>query len=266
MKLQSDLREYFAEYMGTVVLLLFTNGIVAAGTFSHVWKSFVELAFVTGFGVTLGIYVAGTYSEAHLNPAITLAMMRWRKFPKSKVPYYLAAQVLGAISGSVLTYLLYQSFVLSQGGVDNVPQFFYTSPAPQLTWFQATFIEAMLTFILTLVIFVVSDPQQKSFPQPWGAILIGLTVGMLGSTFGSLTGFAMNPARDFGPRLFAYFAGWNSAFKNSYFLVPIFGPLIGASLAGYLYESFFSLTARQEQPKRRHIKVYDNELSVNDEF
>lgn len=239
MKRNDNFREYFAEYLGTVILAFFTNGIVAAGVFSHVWQSFVELSFVTGLGVTLGIYAANTQSEAHLNPAITLAMMKWRDFPKYKVPYYFIAQFLGAFSGAALTYLLFQSFIISQG-VETIPQFFYTSSAPNITLIQAILIEAVLTFILALVIFVVSDPRRKSFPQPWGAIVIGLTIGMIGSTFGTLTGFAMNPARDLGPRIFAYLAGWKSSFINFYFIVPILGPILGSWFAGYIYERILS--------------------------
>ncbi|MHB1651451.1 MAG: MIP/aquaporin family protein [Desulfitobacteriaceae bacterium] len=233
-------REFLAEFLGTLTLLFFANGIVAAGLFFHGWTSFVELAAVTGFGVTLGIYVASPNSQAHLNPAITLAMAFWRGFPKAKILPYMVAQVAGAFSGAWLTYLMYRSsaaaFPIINGG--PIPQFFYTSAAPPLTHLQALFIEISLTVILTVVIFAITNPEHPAIPQgPWGAIIIGITVTMLGSTFGPLTGFAMNPARDFGPRLFAYLAGWRSALPgDNYFWVPIFGPILGAGLGGLLYE------------------------------
>ena len=198
-------REFLAEFLGTVVLLFFTNGIVASGIFFHAWNSFFELALITGLGVTLGIYVASLHSQAHLNPAITLAMALWRGFPKAKILPYLLAQISGAFCGSLLTYVLYRTSIVTYHG--PVSQFFYTSAAPQITLGQAILIEAVLTTILTIVIFAVTDSANKTIPQgPAGALIIGMTVAILGSSFGSLTGFAMNPARDFGPRLFAYLA------------------------------------------------------------
>lgn len=187
---QINWREFFAEFSGTFILIFFANGIVAAGTFFHVWNSFFELAFITGFGVTLGIYVASPNSQAHLNPAITLAMAVWRGFPKAKILPYLLAQVLGAFGGSLSTYVLYYSSIISYSVSvgRNVPQFFYTSAATQLSHFQALLIEMILTAILTIVIFAITNPKNKTIPQgPWGALIIGLTVTVLGSTFGPLT-------------------------------------------------------------------------------
>lgn len=234
-------REYWAEFLGTVVLLFFTNGIVASGIFFHAWNSFFELALITGFGVTLGIYVARPHSKAHLNPAITLSMALWRGFPKNKILPYLLAQFLGAFCGSLLTYALYRTSIVNYNG--PVPQFFYTSAAPQITHLQALFIEFILTAILAIVIFAVTDSTNKTIPQgPAGALIIGMTVAILGSSFGSLTGFAMNPARDFGPRLFAFLAGWGHQALpgNNYFWVPIVGPILGATLGGLLYEKVLS--------------------------
>lgn len=233
--------EFWAEFLGTVVLLFFTNGIVAAGIFFHAWNSFFELALITGLGVTLGIYVASPHSKAHLNPAITLSMALWREFPKAKILPYLIAQFSGAFCGSLLTYALYRTSILTYQG--SVPQFFYTAAAPQITDMQALFIEAVMTAILTVVIFAVTDSANKTIPQgPAGALIIGMTVAILGSSFGSLTGFAMNPARDFGPRLFAFLAGWGQQAlpANNYFWVPIVGPLLGAILGGLLYEKVLS--------------------------
>lgn len=104
-------------------------------------------------------------------------------------------------------------------------------------------IEAVLTAILTIVIFAVTDSANKTIPQGLaGALIIGMTVAILGSSFGSLTGFAMNPARDFGPRLFAFLAGWGQQALpgNNYFWVPVVGPILGAGLGGLLYEKVLS--------------------------
>ncbi len=249
-------REFLAEFLGTVVLLFFTNGIVAAGVFFHAWNSFFALALITGLGVTLGIYVASPYSKAHLNPAITLAMALWRGFPKAKLFPYLLAQFSGAFCGSLLSYALYRTSVLTYHG--PVPQFFYTSAAPQISHVQAVLIEAVLTAILTIVIFAVTDSDNKTIPQgPAGALIIGMTVAILGSSFGSLTGFAMNPARDFGPRLFAYLAGWGQQALpgNNYFWVPIVGPILGAALGGLLYEKVLSasLVGESNEVNRQEV-------------
>lgn len=234
-------REYIAEFLGTLVLVLFANGIVASGIFFHAWNSFFELALITGLGVTLGIYIASPHSKAHLNPAITVSMAVWRGFPKNKILPYLFAQFTGAFSGSLLTYAIYRTIIATYHG--PVPQFFYTSATPQITQVQAFIIEAILTIILTIVIFAITDSTNKSIPHgPAGAVIIGITVALLGSSFGSLTGFAMNPARDLGPRLFAFLAGWGHQALpgNNYYWVPILGPIVGALLGGLLYERVLS--------------------------
>ncbi len=235
-------RELLAEFFGTLALLFFATGVAGAGIFFHAWHSFFELALITGLGVTAGIYLAAPNSQAHLNPAVTLAMAAWRGFPVAKVLPYILAQVTGAFGGGSLTYILYKGSLAthhSPEGGGALPQFLFTSAAPGLTYTEAMLVETVLTAVLTLVIFAVTDSGNKTIPQGvWGPLIIGLTVALLGSSFGSLTGFAMNPARDFGPRLFAYLAGWGNAALpgDFYFLVPIFGPLLGAGLGGFIYE------------------------------
>jgi glycerol uptake facilitator protein len=249
MKKHMQRREFWAEFLGTLILVFFANVITASGIFFHAWNSFFELSLITGFGVTLGIYIANPHSEAHLNPAITLAMAFWRGFPKSKILPYLFAQISGAFFGSLLTYGLFSTSIqaVSKG---SVPQFFYTSAAPQVTHMQALLVETVLTAILTIVIFAVTDQSNKTIPQgPAGGLIIGTTIAILGSSFGSLTGFAMNPARDLGPRLFAFLAGWEGHFplpEVNYLWVPIIGPVMGAFLGSLLYEKILSAKSIQE--------------------
>ncbi len=239
---QIGLREFISEFFGSLVLVFFACGVVAAGVFFNAWNSFIELAVVTGLGVTAGIYVAGPDSQAHLNPAVTFALAVWQKFPPAKVLPYILAQISGSFSGSMLTYILYKpnlAIYHNSTGAAVLPQFFYTSAAPQLSHFQAMLVEILLTLILTLMIFAVTDLKNQTIPKgAAGALAIGMTVALLGSAFGRLTGFAMNPARDLGPRFFAYLSGWDSAAfpGNYYFLVPLLGPIIGAVLGGLIYE------------------------------
>lgn len=239
-------REFLSEAIGTLVLVFFANGVVAAGLFYHAWNSFFELALITGLGVTIGIYVAAPNAAAHLNPAMTLAMAVWRKFPVAKVMPYIVAQVLGAFGGSSLAYFLYQASLRADSKTlsPSVPPIFYTSAAPGLTFVQAVFVELILTAALTIVIFAVTDAKNKTLPQgPWGAMVIGVMVFLLGSTFGSLTGFAMNPVRDLGPRIFAYLLGGGSMAlpgADNYMWVPIVGPMLGAGLGGFIYEKILA--------------------------
>lgn len=232
-------RELGAEFAGTMVLVMFATGISGAGELFQAWSSFTELAFISGLGVALAIYIAAPNSEAHLNPAITLAMTVWRGFPAAKVLPYILAQLAGALSGAGLTYALYHNTVqASRQTGQEVGQFLFTQAAPYLSQSQALVVELTLTAFLALVIFAVSDPNNSSLPRGnWGPLIIGLTVALLGSSFGTLTGFAMNPARDLGPRLWAGAMGYGqAAFNSTYYLVPIIGPSLGALAGGFLYE------------------------------
>jgi glycerol uptake facilitator protein len=214
------------------------------------------IAFGWGLGVVFGIYVAGGVTGAHLNPAVTLAFALKRGFAWSKVPWYILAQLLGAFVAAALIYALYQPVIhafevangINRGSLRSQADFgiFATSPAPYIgNWWGAFFTEFVATALLVALVFAVVDNYNqpvKANLAPW---IIGFIVVAIGLSFGANSGYAINPARDFGPRLWALIKGWGDiaipgdyANVRTYFWIPIVGPLLGGPVGGYLYDFF----------------------------
>src|SRR5262245_14792746 len=199
----------------------------------------------------MGVYVSGGVSGAHLNPAVTLALAVHRGFPWAKVPCFWAAQVAGAFAGAATTFLAYrEAFTHFDGGVRQVvgPQatagIFATYPQPFLSAFPGGLVDQMVgTALLLLLIFALSDAKNLA-PEPKIApIVVGAVVVLIGMTFGYNAGYAINPARDLGPRLFTAVAGWGGdVFRvpGGWWAVPILGPLIGGVLGGFVYDLFIT--------------------------
>jgi glycerol uptake facilitator protein len=201
-----------------------------------------------GMSVTIAIYVTGAVSGTHANPAVTLALALYRGFPLRKVLPYTAAQIVGGFLGAAIVYILFGPVIdhynvlhhLSRdidGGAAGV---FFTHPGLAITPIHAFVDEIVLTAFLVLGIFAVTEEFNTMAPTAnSGALIIGLLVATIGASAGYLESWAINPARDFGPRLFAYFAGWGAAALPSpgnYWWVPIAGPLIGGVVGGGLYQ------------------------------
>ncbi|KAJ9068175.1 glycerol channel [Entomophthora muscae] len=235
-------REYMAEFLGTLILVLFGDGAVAQGVLNPAAKGSAYLTINLGFGLGLGmgVYVASTVSGAHLNPAITLANCVLRKFPWRKLPGYLLAQLLGGMFGAALVMLVSFPAIqhLDEGvrmtsGPMATAGIFATFPPDYVSNFSAFMIELVSTAFLVIGILGVSDPRHKT-PSWLAPIAIGGVITAIGMCTGWLTGFALNPARDFGPRLFTAMAGWGTEPFTShgyYFIIPIIAPILGA-LAG----------------------------------
>ena len=238
--------ELIAEFLGTMVLIAFGNGVVAMVVlFGHnqpgeiVNGGYTNITIAWGLAVTLGVYVAGRISGAHLNPAVSLALAAFRQFPWSKViPYYLA-QIAGAFAGAALVYWEYrEQFNLVDPLRDHTAGIFTTFPAfPHLPTV-GLFDQVLGTALLLMVVFAVTDQKNLAPSGNVAPILVGATVIAIGMAFGSLHGYAINPARDLGPRLLTVVAG----FKNNgltdgtnVYWVPIVGPLIGAVIGGGVY-------------------------------
>jgi MIP family channel proteins len=239
-------RELFAEYLGTLVLLAFGAGVVAqvvlSGEKNGVYLS-INLAW--GFAVTMGIYVAGGVSGAHLNPAVTMALAVRKQFPWAKLAPYWAAQVAGAFSGAAIAFLVYrEAFNAFDGGARMIAGekgtagIFATYPAPFLSTMGGLVDQIVGTALLMLVISAIGDTRNNATGN-LGPIVVGFLVMVIGMAFGLNAGYAINPARDFGPRLFTALAGWGGGVftaNNFYFWVPIVGPLIGGPLGAYIYD------------------------------
>lgn len=269
----NTLRTLLAEGLGTFILVLFGCGavhsLVLTGAQSGLW----QVAIVWGCGVAFAIYCVGAVSGAHINPAITIALASWGRFPWGMVVPYIVVQVAGAFVAAAALFLIYspslarkeQLLGVKRGELGSIVTAscygeFYPAPGGVLSaegkwseaeWevFQAraTFREAFIaevlcTAVLTLVVFAVSDERNKAAPGGLLApLVIGLTVACLISVIAPLTQCCLNPARDFGPRLFTYFAGWGSAALpgpngHGFVTVYIVAPIVGAVAGGGVYD------------------------------
>jgi len=240
-------REALAEFLGTFVLILFGAGVVAQFIVSKQANgSYLAINLAWGLGVVMGCYVSIGVSGAHLNPAVTLAVAVHRKFPWRKVLPYVAAQTIGAFLAAAVVYVTYREGLAAfDGGIRQVlgPQgtagIFATYPQPYLSTFPGGFIDQVVgTAILVGVIFGISDPRHAP-PAGLAPFIVGLLVVGIGTAYGVNCGYAINPARDFGPRVFTAIAGWGSeVFRagNHWWWVPIVGPLAGGVLGGWVYD------------------------------
>ena len=239
--------ELLAEFLGTFVLILFGTGVVAMvvlfptrnpGEVIH--GGFTNITLGWGLAVTMGIYIAGKISGAHLNPAVTLALAVFRNFPWSKVAPYSVAQTAGAFAAAALVYWNYApAFHQVDPQLERTAGVFTTFPAfPGLP--QAGFLDQLIgTGLLLLLIFAITD----EFNMPPGAnlapLLIGLVVVAIGISFGGMHGYAINPARDFGPRLFTAVRGFrNNGLTDGarVWWVPVVAPLLGGLLGAAVYD------------------------------
>ena len=214
-----------------------------------------EISIVWGLAVALAVYLSAGISGAHLNPAVTIALALFAGFDKRKVPFYIISQVTGAALGAFLVYSLYsnlfvdyeQSHHMLRGSVESLELagIFSTYPHHLLSIGQAFMVEMFITMLLLWLIMAIGDDSNGLPRGALAPILVGLLVAVIGASFGPLTGFAMNPARDFGPKMVAYFSGWGPvAFTGGreipYFIVPIIAPIVGACLGVLGYKLFFS--------------------------
>ena len=266
--------ELMAEFLGTFVILAFGDGVVAmavaglpgsgrAATPTTIFLAagdWLLIVFGWAWAVAFGIWVAGGVSGAHLNPAVTLAFAARRKFPWRKVAPYWVAQVLGAFVGAALVYLVYNAAINAYNLAAHTPKssgqalasysIFATFPAPYFHGgIGGPLIDQIVgTAFLVMLVVAVIDARNTAVGSNLGPLIIGFIVAAIGASYGANAGYAINPARDFGPRLFSYFAGWGKValpgtfngpggFSN-YWWIPIVGPLIGGVIGVLIYDLF----------------------------
>ncbi|MGO4884554.1 MAG: MIP/aquaporin family protein [Bryobacteraceae bacterium] len=239
--------ELAAEFFGTLILILLGNGVVAMVVlFGHgtpgeiVHGGFTNITIAWGLAVTMGCYVAGRISGAHLNPAVTVAFALFRGFPWRKVAPYTLAQVAGAFVAAALVFWNYlPAFRAADPHLDHTAGVFTTFPAFPAEPTAGLLDQTLGTAILLFLVMALTDERN----QPPGAnltpVLVGAVVVAIGMSFGGMHGYAINPARDFGPRLFTVVAG----FKNNgltdgglVFWVPIVGPIMGGIIGAAAYD------------------------------
>jgi glycerol uptake facilitator protein len=258
--------ELLAEFLGTMILILFGDGVVAVVLLFNGFGSTANGATTSaswllinwgwGFAVMLGVFVAGTISGAHLNPAVTLGLAVRGVFSWAKVIPYMVAQVLGAFIAALILLIEYSTGFTSleaskhivRGSLESsASNIFFTYPHTALggtvvpLW-NAAFDEVLGTFLLVFLILAITDARNSPPLANLAPLIIGILVVAIGMSFGVDSGYAINPARDFGPRVLAWFAGWgevafpgNGVGYSNYFWVPIVAPLVGGALAALVF-------------------------------
>jgi len=256
-------RACLAEAAGTFLMVLFGTGAVAAAVMTGAQSGLWQVAVVWGFGVTLAIYATAAVSGAHLNPAVTIAfaLLRPASMPAQRVLPYCASQVAGAALAGLVVLLAFGSvierFEDSNGIVRGEPGSeasamafgeYFPNPAifgsdadaeALISPLGAMGIEALGTAVLVFMIFALTDPRNGARPQWLAPFFIGFTVAVLISLFAPLTQAGWNPARDFGPRIVAFLAGWEEIAipgPRNGFWVYIVGPILGGTVGGFLYD------------------------------
>jgi glycerol uptake facilitator protein len=258
------------EFFGTFLLVFFGCGSICAAVATVAKVSIFEVAIVWGIGIATAIYLTGSLSSAHLNPAVTIAASAWSRFPIRLVLPYILVQMLGAFAAAAVLFSIFSGpiagYEAKHGIVRGAPGSEATGmvfgeyfPNPDgkalteearaaMTPGHAFTAELVGTAILVLVIFCSTDERNATRPQILTAATIGLTVTLLISLLGPLTMAALNPARDLAPRIFSSLAGWGSVpFSVNGFgwlTVYIIAPIAGGLLGGGIYRVFFGAAYR----------------------
>ena len=236
--------EFIAELIGTALLILLGNGVVAnvvlKGTKGNN-SGWMVITTAWGLAVFVGVVISAPYSGAHLNPAVTIALAIAQKFDWIKVPYYILAQLCGAMIGSFLVWVIYKDHFDATEDKNLKAAPFATSPAIR-NLKSNLFSEIIGTFVLIFVIFYFTNAEMGSDKTPiglgsLGALPVAFLVWVIGLGLGGTTGYAINPVRDLGPRIIHSIIPMKEKGSSdwSYAWVPIVGPAIGAALAALLY-------------------------------
>ena len=239
-----------AEFLGTGLFIFFGTSVLCAVNLAGASFGLWEISVVWGLGIALAVYLTAGISGAHLNPAVTLSLWLFASFSGRKVAPYMLAQLAGAFCGAALTYLLYHNFFadyeqahqIVRGSQESLALagIFSTYPAPAISVWLAALVEIVITSILIGLIMALTDDGNGVPKGPLAPLLIGILVAVIGASTAPLTGFAMNPARDVGPKLFTFFAGWGEISMTGgrdipYFIVPLIAPIIGGLLGAGIY-------------------------------
>jgi glycerol uptake facilitator protein len=261
--------ELLAEFFATFVMLAFGAGVVAvavvglpeSGRTPTIFAGAGDWLLITwgwAFAVTMAIYVAGGVTGAHLNPAVSFALAVKGDFPWKKVLPYSGAQVAGAFAGAALVYADYVPAIDMWNAAHNVVMraapggmttfsIFATFPAHYYgtSMLGPLFDQIVGTFFLLILVLAIIDSTNVGVKANLAPFMVGMAVAAVGMSFGTGSGYAINPARDLGPRLFCWLMGWGpNAFPGTYgyWWVPIVGPLIGAPLGAVAYRFFIANT------------------------
>ena len=245
--------ELIAEIFGTFILLLLGDGVVGnvglAPRLASAGYDWVTIALGWGFAVVIAVYVVGGVTGAHINPAVTIAMAVKRDFPWGKVLPYIVAQLIGAFLGAFAVYLIYFDGLKAAG----MPNVWCTGPGSvfgQTFWgrgaadavgsygmISAGFAEFFGTMVLLWGVLAMFDERNVGLSGNWGFFMVGMTVLAIGLSLGGPSGYAINPARDLGPRIFGLLVGTKGLFNGLYWLiVPVIIPAISGAVGVFVYD------------------------------
>ncbi|KAG5281101.1 hypothetical protein AALO_G00067440 [Alosa alosa] len=270
------LRQALAECLGTLILVMFGCGSVAQLTLSKgTHGMFFTVNFAFGFAAMLGILVSGQVSGGHLNPAVTFALCllgreKWRKFP-----IYFLAQTIGSFLGAAVIFGLYYDAIwdfagkmpdeLFVEGEKATAGIFATYPGPHLDIVNGFFDQTIGTAALIVCILAIVDPYNNPVPPGLEAFTVGFAVLVIGLSMGFNSGYAVNPARDLGPRLFTAIAGWGTevfTVGKCWFLVPIFAPFLGSIVGVMVYQLMVGF--HEEGKVRDNKAAIEETVKLND--
>jgi aquaglyceroporin related protein len=243
-----------AEFFGVMLLVMFGEGagcqvLLSSNTaVTETHKGdYLSANLGWAIGIALGVWVCGGISGGHINPAVTLALATFRKFPWRKVPAYIFAQVMGGLCGGAIVYANYfHAIDLFEGGrgirtVPGTAGIFSTYPLSYMTPASSFFCEFTATAVLLMMILAITDKNNTPPPPGLVPLVLFITLLGIGAALGMETGFAVNPARDFGPRLFAAMIYGKEVFnfRNQYWLwCPVIAPICGALVGTLAYDVF----------------------------
>ncbi|CAF0902418.1 unnamed protein product [Didymodactylos carnosus] len=279
---RDELKEYarqcIAELFGTMVLIFIGNGSVAQNKFTDpASRSTLSINIAFGIGVYAGIMVAGHISGAHLNPAVSIALLTLRKINPIQCLFYIVGQMIGAFLGCLLVFIVYINLFnnFDNGhrevlGDKQTADIFVTFPSDGVENWNAFLDQIASTALLLIFIMAVGNQKNQSMSKAATPFAVALIIIALGTAYGKNCGYPLNPARDFGSRLFALCVYGAKIFqvKQYYFWVPVFGPIIGAIFGVWIYEGYSKITnmdgRRQHELSTPTAKspVYETQLST----
>ncbi|XP_048144358.1 aquaporin-10 isoform X1 [Corvus hawaiiensis] len=258
LRIRSQLvRECLAELLSTFVLIIITLSGAAQKITSFEMKGNLLTSYLAGaLAVMAGIYIAGGISGAHMNPAFSFAMCLMEQFPWWKFPIFMFVQTLASFLSAGAVYILYYDAIwhysngtLTVSGPRETASIFATYPADYVSIANGFLDQVIGTGVLIVVIMGIMDTRNKAVPKGLEPVVVALLVLSIESSMGSNCGCPLNPARDIGPRLFTYVAGWGpEVFSrgNGWWWVPLVAPLLGAAVGAFLYQLFVAFHYPEE--------------------
>jgi len=231
---------FLGEVLGTMVLILFGAGVVAGATLNRTKSNnggWVVITLAWGLAVTMGVYASGEFSGGHLNPAVTIGLALAGEFAWADVPMYLLAQFIGAFLGATLVFFHYSKHFKATSDQAAKLGVFATGPAIRHTWSNLTS-EIIGTFILLFGILFIGANE---FTQGLNPLAVGFLIVVIGMSLGGTTGYAINPARDLGPRIAHAVLPIHGKGSSDwgYSWIPVIGPIIGGGLGALSYNAFY---------------------------